>query len=92
MVRRYGAPTLRTELRSRWWPILQVAVLNTVTYLLVLVALRSGTSSYVVGVRQLSIAIGAVLGWRLLGEAFGPARRLGVTLLVAGCILVALAR
>ena len=65
---------------------------NTVAYLLVLVALRTATSSYVVALRQLSVAVGALLGWRLLGEEFGPPRRLGVALVVAGCLLVALAR
>lgn len=83
---------MHAEWRAHRGPMLQVAVLNTVTYVLVLFALRSGTSTYVVAVRQLSIAVGAVLAWRLLGETFGAPRRLGVALVVAGCILVAAAR
>jgi drug/metabolite transporter (DMT)-like permease len=90
--RSYPRDALRAEWRAHRWPMLQVAVLNTVTYVLVLFALRSGTSTYVVAVRQLSIAVGAVLAWRLLGETFGAPRRLGVALVVAGCILVATAR
>ena len=92
LARSYPAATVRVEWRAHRWPMLQVAVLNTVTYVLVLFALRSSTSTYVVAVRQLSIAVGAVLAWRLLGEAFGPPRRLGVALVVAGCVLVAAAR
>ncbi len=61
------------------------------SYLLVLVALRAGTSSYVLAVRQLSIAIGVLLGWKLLGEDLAWPKRVGVSLLVAGCLLVALA-
>jgi drug/metabolite transporter (DMT)-like permease len=85
------AAALRDELRRDWRAIAQVAVCNTVTYLLVLLALRSGTSSYVVALRQLGIAVGALLGWRLLGEPFGAPRALGVALIVAGCLLVGLA-
>ena len=90
--RRYPRAALRAEWRAHRSPILQVAVLNTVTYVLVLFALRTGASTYVVAVRQLSIAVGAVLAWRLLGESFGAPRRLGVGLVVAGCVLVAMAR
>lgn len=92
LLARHPRAELRAEWRAHRWPIVQVAACNTAAYLLVLLALRDGTSSYVVAVRQLSIAIGALLGWRLLGEGMGAARRLGVALIVAGCLLVALAR
>ena len=92
LVRRFGKPALRAELRMQWWPMLQVGVFNSVTYLLVLVALRDGTSSYIIALRQLSIAFGVLLGWRVLGESLGPPKRLGVALLVTGCVLIALAR
>jgi drug/metabolite transporter (DMT)-like permease len=90
--RRHPHDALRAEWRAHWWPIVQVGACNTGAYLLVLLVLRNGTSTYVIALRQLSVAIGAVLGWRLLGEEFGPPRRLGVALVVAGCVLVALAR
>ena len=92
LTRRFASATLRAEWQAHRWPILQVAVLNTVTYVLVLVALRTGASTYVVAVRQLSIAVGAVMAWRFLGETFGAPRRLGVALVVAGCVLVAMVR
>jgi drug/metabolite transporter (DMT)-like permease len=92
LVRRYPSAALRAEWRAHRWPILQVAVLNTVTYVMVLFALRTASSTYVVAVRQMSIAVGAVLAWRLLGETFSAPRRLGVALVVAGCVLVALVR
>ena len=67
-------------------------MLNAATYMLVLLALCAGTSSYVIGVRQLSIVWGVLLGHRLLGEPLEAPRRVGVGLLVAGCVLVALSR
>jgi drug/metabolite transporter (DMT)-like permease len=92
LFRVHGTPALRAELAVHAWPIAQVGFLNTVTYVLVLFALRSGVSSYVIAIRQLSIAFGALLGWRLLGEQFGAPRRIGVALIVVGTMLVALGR
>ncbi len=91
ILRVHGPPAARREWHARGWAILQVAALNTVTYLLVLLALRDGTSSYVIALRQLSIAFGALLAWRLLQEPFGPARRVGVGLIVGGSLLLRLA-
>lgn len=80
------------EWRRHRGSITQVGVLNTLSYLLILFALRSGVSSYVIGFRQLSIAVGVLLGWRWLREPVTPARRVGVALIVTGCVLVATAR
>jgi drug/metabolite transporter (DMT)-like permease len=90
--RKHPHQAIAAEWRGKWWAIAQVGVLNTVSYVLILFALRTGVSSYIIGFRQLSIAVGVVFGWRLLGETLSPARRLGVTMIVGGCVLVAFAR
>jgi drug/metabolite transporter (DMT)-like permease len=87
---RHPRPVIAAEWRNKWWAITQVAVLNMVSYLLVLFALRTGVSSYIIGFRQLSIAIGVLLGWRLLSESLTTGRTLGATLIVIGCGLVAM--
>jgi drug/metabolite transporter (DMT)-like permease len=92
LARRIDRATIRRDWATHRAPILQVSVLNTVTYLLVLFALRTGTSSYVIALRQLSIAIGVLLGAWLLGEDLGPPKRVGVALILGGCLLVAFAR
>ena len=92
LVRRFPPDVIRAEWRRHRWPIVQVAFFNTVTYVLVLFALRDGVSSYVVALRQLSVAFGALLGWWLLGERIGGAARVGIVLIVGGSALVALAR
>lgn len=89
---RHPRPLIAAEWRAKRWPISQVAVLNTLSYLLILFALREGVSSYIIGFRQLSIAIGVVFGWRFLSESLTPGRKLGATLIVIGCGLVAAAR
>lgn len=90
--KRHTADEIRAEWRRNSNAIVIVGVLNTVSYCLALFALRGGVSSYVMGVRQLSIAIGVMLGWRLLGEALTPPRKVGASLILAGCLLVSLAR
>ena len=92
LVRAYGGDAIRAELARHQWPIAQVAFLNTVSYVLILFALRDGVSSYVVAIRQLSVAFGALLGWLLLGERIDGAKRAGIVLIVGGTLLVALAR
>ena len=84
--------TARTAWAVERKVILQVGALNIGSYMLTLLALQTGRASYVIALRQLSIAVGAMLGWRLLGEVLSPSRRLGVGLVVVGCVLLALAR
>ena len=92
ILRRYSAREIAVEWRARRSAIVQVGIFNTISYLLALAALRTGISSYVVGVRQLSIAFGVLLGFRLLGEPPTLPRRTGAALIVSGCLMVSLAR
>ena len=87
-----GISIAREEWRRNRSPILQVGLLNTVTYLLVLLALKDGSATYTIALRQLSIAFGAVLGWVVLREEAAIPKRIGVGLLVVGCIATALFR
>jgi drug/metabolite transporter (DMT)-like permease len=92
LVRRHSPNAIREEWRAHRSAIVQVGVFNTITYLLVLIALRGETSSYVIALRQLSIVWGVILGRALLGESVARPKQVGVALLVGGCALVALAR
>jgi uncharacterized membrane protein len=92
MWRRHPRLEVAATWRGQWWPIVQVGVFNTVSYLLALAALRTGVSSYVIGFRQLSIAVGIFFGWRLLGEPLTMPRRVGGSLILTGCLMVSIAR
>ncbi len=70
----------------------QIAVLNAGSYVLVLVALQRGKASHVIALRQVSIAFGAVLAWKLLGESMAVERRIGIVLLLLGCVMLGFAR
>jgi drug/metabolite transporter (DMT)-like permease len=89
---RFSREELEAEWRRHRRPIVLVGILNTAAYLLILVALKSGTSTYVIALRQLSIAFGVGLGvWRL-GESLPSRKAAGLILLICGCALVAFAR
>lgn len=87
-----GGPAVRAAWRAHRGAAVAVGILNTVSYGLALAALRTGGSTYVVGLRQLSIVVGVGLGAWGLGERVGPARRAGVAILLVGCLLMAWGR
>jgi drug/metabolite transporter (DMT)-like permease len=85
----------RDEVRRAWrtwWPsIIAIGLMNMSSYLLVLLALRTGVTSYVLGMRQVSIAAGVALGWHFLREPLTVPRVGGVAMILAGCALLATA-
>ncbi|MFL6122452.1 EamA family transporter [Actinophytocola sp.] len=83
----------RPEVRELWRehkvPVLAVALLSPLAYVLVLFAMRLAPVSLVAPARELSIVIGGVGAWLLLGEP-NPARRLtGAVIVVAGVAAIA---
>jgi drug/metabolite transporter (DMT)-like permease len=87
------AYTRRAEVATLWrehrMPILAVAVLSPIAYILVLFAMRLAPVSLVAPARELSIVIGSLGAWLLLGEP-NPTRRLsGAVIVVAGVAAIA---
>jgi drug/metabolite transporter (DMT)-like permease len=78
--------------RGDWGTIVQIGLFNSGSYLLTLAALQSGGASHVIAVRQLSIAVGALFGWRWLGEALPAPRIVAIGLVVCGCVLMGFAK
>jgi len=87
------AMTRRAEVRRLWrdhrTPILAVAVLSPLAYVLVLFAMRLAPVSLVAPARELSIVVASLGAWLLLGEP-NPARRLtGSVIVLAGVAAIA---
>ncbi|MEV4317894.1 DMT family transporter [Actinocrispum sp. NPDC049592] len=77
--------------RKHWKDVLVIAVLSPIGYLLVLYAMTMAPVSMVAPARELSIVVGSVLAWRLLGEP-DPLRRLtGAAIVLAGVAAIAAA-
>jgi drug/metabolite transporter (DMT)-like permease len=83
----------RPEVGALWRehrvPVLVVVLLAPLAYVLVLFAMRLAPVSLVAPARELSIVIGSLGAWLLLGEP-NPARRLfGAVIVVAGVAAIA---
>jgi drug/metabolite transporter (DMT)-like permease len=90
MLVRYGAQPAIRAFQLEWRRILPIGILMLATYGLVLAAYATSTASYVGAIREVSIVIAAFVGWRWLGEGFGPLRIVGACLTFAGIVAIAI--
>jgi drug/metabolite transporter (DMT)-like permease len=70
--------------RVRWGRQVAGGLLSLAAYLLVLMAMRLTQVSYVAALRETSVILAAVLGWRVLGESFGWQRILASAVVAFG--------
>jgi uncharacterized membrane protein len=78
--------TVRMDAR----PILAVAVLSPLAYILVLIAMQSGPVALIAPLRESSIVIGSLLAWRLFHEGHLARRIAGATAVLAGIVAISL--
>jgi drug/metabolite transporter (DMT)-like permease len=71
--------------------VLVIGLLSPVGYLLVLFALRIAPVSLVAPARELSIVLGGLAAWRVLGEAHAVRRLAGSLVVLAGIVAIAVA-
>ena len=79
---------IKNSIQHNTSAIVQVAVFNVGTYLLVLVALEISKASYVGALRQLSIVTGVLLGVWLLKEEISLPKVLGIMCIVLGGVAI----
>ena len=77
--RRFGE--VRAALRVDWRKFILAGVASLITYTLVLVAVRYASVGYVTALRESSVVLAALIGWRYLGEG-NARRRLAATAIV----------
>ena len=78
-----------SHLRENWRPAVLGGCLNLGSYGLSIWALSLGAMAHVSALRETSVIIAAVIGTRLLGEAFGPRRIIAAALVAAGGVVIA---
>lgn len=71
-------------------PLIFAALLGVVAYLFALFAYTIAPVSYSGAIREMSVVIGAFLGWQFLGEKMGGMRVLGSIVIFAGILTIAL--
>ncbi|MCE0765088.1 DMT family transporter [Pseudonocardia kujensis] len=72
------------SLRLDRWPVLAVAVLSPLAYILVLTAMQSAPVALVAPLRESSIVVGSLLAWRLFGEGHLARKLAGTAIVLAG--------
>jgi drug/metabolite transporter (DMT)-like permease len=63
-------------------------IITVVTYGLVLLAVRHAAVGYVAALRESSVLVGALVGWRLLGEQRGRVRLGAAGVIVTGLVML----
>lgn len=83
---------LKMQWRENRFYIIAVGLMSPLAYTLILIAMTRAKLSYVAPVREISMLAGAFLGASLLGERFSRVRLVGMFLMVAGVVMLALAK
>jgi drug/metabolite transporter (DMT)-like permease len=89
VMRRYGVPAVVAEWKLHWRRLLVIGLLTFFAYGLVLTVYRVAQVSYAGAIREISIVIAALAGWRWLGEELGKVRVIGATVVFAGILFIA---
>ncbi|RPI88613.1 MAG: hypothetical protein EHM40_22240, partial [Chloroflexi bacterium] len=89
-LRRYGWKQFAAAWNGPRLPLILTAVLGVAAYLLALIAYSFAPLSYSGAIREVSVVIGAFLGWQFLEEKMGGTRVLGSVVIFAGILTIAL--
>lgn len=84
----FSKADIKNEWQTNKSKVVQVGFFNSFTYILILIALTMSKATYVGGLRQLSIVVGAFLGYKLLKEPFGVPKIVGIMLSIIGGSLI----
>ena len=77
---------LKREIRIHKWPVIAVAILSPLSYLLVLFAMKTTPVIYIAPARELSIVFAVVMGQQLMAEPDKKRRLLGALFIVGGVV------
>ena len=83
---------LRRTWGASWRRHLTSGLASFAAYGLVLFAVRWAPVGYVTALRESSVVLAAIAGWRYLAEGFGRARLASATVVVTGLVLLVAAR
>ena len=90
VIRRYGWRTLGQAFAAERSRFLLISLLGIASYLLALTAYQLAPLSYSAAIRESSVVMGALVGWRYFGEKMGRARLAGALVVFAGFLLIGL--
>jgi drug/metabolite transporter (DMT)-like permease len=85
-------PSLQRSLPGSWRIYLLTGAVSLVTYGLVMLAVRRAPVGYVAALRESSVLVAAFIGWKYLDEGSAHRRLIAAGVVVAGLVLLVLAR
>ena len=89
-VRRFGWKHFAEAWNGPRLPLILAAILGVVAYLLAFNCISFAPLSYWVRYREVSVVIGAFLGWQFLEEKMGGTRLLGSIVIFVGILVIAI--
>lgn len=87
---RYRGAALFQPWRAHPWQLIGIGLLTVGAYLLALLAYAIAPLGYSAAVREVSVVLGALAGWLLLGERMGRWRLFGAGIVFAGILFIAI--
>ncbi len=90
LVRRSGWGVFLGAFKQQPYKLILGGALGVVAYTTALFAYSYAPLNYSEAIREVSVVIGAVLGWKYLGEPMGGYRSLGAVIIFGGIVLIAL--
>ena len=89
-IRRFGWQPFLVAWKGPRLPLIFAGALGVVAYLLALIAYSFAPLGYSGAIREVSVVIGAFLGWQFLEEPMGVTRILGSMTIFAGILTIAI--
>ena len=89
-VRRFGWKHFAAAWNGPRLSLIFAAILGVVAYLLALLAYTFAPLSYSGAIREVSVVIGAFLGWQFLEEKMGGTRLIGSAVIFVGIVVIAI--
>lgn len=83
---------MKQAMTDNWRRYSLTAVAVVITYVMVQLAFRRAPVGYVTALRESGVVLAALAGWKYLGEEGGRRRILSACVVLAGLILLVVAR
>lgn len=87
-----GRESFKEDIKKRWKYALYIGIAHPAAYLLVLFALLYAPLAYVAPTREVSMMLALFIGAKALHEKVTPLKTAGVLAMMAGVVLISLAR
>ena len=90
VLRNYGWTQVIGEWKMQPGRFLMAGFLGVLAYMIALYAYSFAPISYSGAIREISVVLGALAGWRFLGERLGSVRLVGAFIIFSGILIIAL--